>query len=89
MRRDENETKVLLVAKLIDYFLLSGNTDTIRECIADVRKRFDFRKVVIDERFFPSGSEVTAGKIESNTMSMHPYKEQIQPIDLSVRDGNK
>lgn len=83
MNRDCNESLVLLVGKVIDDVLLSGNTDTIREFITTLCKRFDVGKVVIDERFSSYGSEVRQDIIGSTTMSMHRYIERIQVIDLS------
>lgn len=79
---NKNETIVLLVAEVIDDFLLSSSTDGIPDSITTSRQRFDVAKVGIDERLFLSSSEATQNRTGNITMATHPYIERIQAIDL-------
>jgi len=83
IKRDDAGHIFLIVAKVIDDFLIAGNLESIKLFIAKAKKQFEIGTVVVDGKIKFNGSEIVQNARGSTILSMKEYSSRILPINLS------
>lgn len=83
IRRKQDSSICLLIAKVTDDFLIGGSLKDIRAFIDLLRKRFIVGKTVVDAKCFFDGCEIEQSIDGSIRMSMIRYLERLKPILIS------
>lgn len=86
VKRDGSTIK-LIVAKVIDDFLIAGKTSDIREFLNDLSDEFEVGNTAIGGNFRFNGCEIEVG-CDAIEISMWGYLEKLSPIQIS-RSRNK
>lgn len=82
-KRDKNGSTILLVAKVTDDLLFSGSIRQMKAFAAQLERRFNISKALIDKPVIFNGCSITQNATGSILMSMKAYADGIQPIPLS------
>lgn len=80
--RKKGDKIVLLIAKVIDDFLIAGKTEDIREFMRELSKEFEVGKVTIGGTFYFNGCEIDVGT-NAIELSMWEYMSKLSTIPLS------
>lgn len=83
VRRSEDGSICLLIAKVTYDFLLDGTLEEMQKFIDELQKRFIAGKVVIDQKLHFDGCELEQDSNGDIKMSMIRYLERLKPIMLS------
>lgn len=83
VKRLPDTTIGLLVAKVVDDFLLAGIDSEIRQFLEHVHNAFTLGSTCIETKLRFLGCEIDINKDGSVNMGMHSYLERIKPISVS------
>lgn len=83
IKRRQDGSIMLMVAKVTDDLLIAADTETMREFIKKVNERFKVSKSVVDEQILFNGTRIMQDSAGNISMTMKDYMKSIKPITLS------
>ena len=83
VRRGQGDKVILIVAKVIDDFIVAGPINEIQNFMHNLKKIFEVGKICIGENFMFNGCEVEIDKQGNAKLSMEKYTRRLKPLHIS------
>lgn len=83
LKRAEDGSISMLLAKVTDDLLISGKTDVLKNFLQQLTKKFKVSKSILDSQIDFNGCRITQDEEGNITMDMKKYVDSIQSLDIT------
>lgn len=83
IKRRSDDTIKLILAKVTDDLLFTGDIDTMEEFVKEVSNRFKVSKAILNSPINFNGTRIEQDEKGNITMNMNAYMGSIKPLDIT------